>query len=117
MNHEKIRKALDKPMEIALYLSLEYGNIAVWERRMVNHDKHYNELPNGETREHPMTGFVRISEPITVSWTQTDEETMVQNAMGALDLEVQKIRTEMQAKLDQLEERRSQLLAITHQPA
>jgi hypothetical protein len=72
-------------------------------------------LPDGATREYVCTGYVRVSEPIDVTWTGIDDDSMIQNAVTSLDEEILKIRNETAKRIDEIEQRRSQFLALVHQ--
>lgn len=114
---KNLKEALSKPRKVAVYASLTMDNmVTVWEVNYLPYDEHWQSLPDGEKREHQVEGYVRISEPVEVSFTAVDNDSMVRNAVASIDEEERKLRSELNRKLAQLQDRRNQLLALTYQP-
>jgi flagellar basal body-associated protein FliL len=110
--------ALAKTRFVALYANMATeGWFTVFEVTYVNYDEHFQPLTDGQKREKPWEGYVRISEPVKVDFAATDDDTVVRNAVASLDEQERKLRAELGEKLAQLQDRRNQLLALTHSPA
>ena len=105
-----------KPRELALYASLTVDFTYVTEVSYSPLDEHYQPLPDGERRERPNEGFVRITAPVTINFVSVDDDEIMRNAVKSIDAEEQKLRSELHKKLVELQERKSQLLALTHEP-
>ena len=110
-----LKEQLDRPRAVALYTSLTMDFSYVTEVSYVRHDENYEPLPNGQKRERPLEGYVRVSQPVEINLLATDNDSMLQNAAASLDEEERKARNELEAKLVKIRDCRSQLLALTHQ--
>lgn len=114
---KNLDKALAKKRQIALYASMNVdGMFTVWEVDIVNYDENYQILPDGQTRERAIKGYVRVSELVEAEFSGVDNDTVVRNAVETLNEQERQIRAEFAQKLADLNEQRSQLLALTHQP-
>lgn len=111
-----IKGAIAKPRKVALYAQMsEHAWFAIFEVTYSDYDEHHTKLPDGERRERPMEGFVRISEPVTLKFTAIDDDAIVQKAVESLDAEERNAIEELNKKIAGIRERKSQLLALTHQ--
>lgn len=109
------KATIAKPRKIALYTHLEIDDfVCVQEVRYADYDKHFTPLPIGERREMSMEGWARISKPVDATFTSVESDEIVRNAVAAIDEQEQKLRSELGVKLAQLQDRRNQLLALTH---
>lgn len=61
-------------------------------------------------------GYVRISEYVDVEFPPLADAEMINNAIVALDRRREKIVDEFTDKLAEIDQQKSELLAITHQP-
>lgn len=106
-----------RPRKIALYKSLEgSGWFMVDEVRFSALDETYKLLPEGEKREQVMKGYVRVSDPIDVTFRPLADDSVIQKAVESLDyLEREAIR-ELNAKIAAIRSQKAQLLALTYQP-
>lgn len=111
------REAISKPREIALYTMTDSNSLLPLSVSYTHYDENFQPLPEGQQRESPISGFVRVSEPVTVQFAPIDNDTMVRNAVEALNAEERKTIDELNTKLAQIRERKQQLLALTHEPA
>jgi len=59
--------------------------------------------------------YIRISEPQTVTFTPLDHEVVLKLRLDALDREIESVRATAQATVDDLEDQKQRLLAITHE--
>jgi flagellar basal body-associated protein FliL len=109
------KEQIAKKRELALYASLTMDFSYVTEVTYSTLDEHYSPLPEGERRERPHEGYVRVTEPVTINFCAVDNDTVVRNAVASLDEEERKLRSELHKKLVELQERKSQLLALTHE--
>lgn len=111
-----IKAMVEEPREIALYSSMTTSNsYLVLGVYYVDYDEHYQPLPKGQRREQPKDGYVRVSEPMKVSFTAIDTDTLVRNAVESLNEQERKTIDELNQKLAEIREKRSQLLALTHE--
>jgi len=109
--------AMEKPRKVALYASLTINDFyAMYEVRDLDFDTHYQPLPEGQTRESPVEGWVRISEPAEVTFRPMSSDAVVRQAVESLEETERKVIDEMNQKLAQIRERKHQLLALTYQP-
>lgn len=113
---KNFKEEVSKPHFVALYGHLELNFVSVNEVRYVNYDEHYAPLPEGQTREMPCNGYVRLTEPVEVRFTAIDNDALVRNAVESLNEQERKVVEELNEKLAQIRERKNQLLALTHQP-
>lgn len=110
--------SLAKPREIALYAHLTIDNFfAVFELHYSSRDAQYTPLPDGERRETPFEGYVRISQPIKVDFVAINNDDVIRNAIESLNEQERKAVAELNKTLAQIRERKNQLLALTHQSA
>lgn len=110
------KELIARPRMIALYASLIIdGFIAIFEILYSNIDEHYDPLPEGERREYTRVDYVRISEPFEVTFSAVDNDSIVRNAVASLDEEERKLRSELGRKLAALQDRKNQLLSLTHE--
>lgn len=110
------QEELSKQREVALYACLTVNNFcAVYQVKYSLLDAHYQPLPNGQRREIPLDGWVRISEPVVVEFRGIDDDAVVRNAVESLNEQERKIVEELHDKLARIRERKYQLLALTHQ--
>lgn len=61
--------------------------------------------------------YVRISEPLTITFAPIADDSVIQNAIEMLNGMEQKARLELAQKLHHIDGQRAQFLALTHQPA
>jgi hypothetical protein len=113
---KNFKEEMGKPTKVAFYVDSKFGFTHVAAVRYETHDKHWNPLPEGELREVPLSGSVRISEPVEVTFRPIDDKAIVRNAVEAIDEEERKLYAELNRKLADLKERKNQLLALTYQP-
>lgn len=111
------KAAIAKCRTIALYTHLEIDDfVCVQEVRYVDYDEqHYTPLATGEKREMALAGWARVSEPIEATFTPTTSDEVVRSAVKAIEAEEQKLRSELGKSLARLQERKNQLLALTHE--
>ena len=108
--------ALANPRLLALYAHLTIDDyFAVLEVRYADYDERYQPLPEGTRREVSIEGYVRITEPVEVTFRGVDNNSIVRNAVASLDEEERKLRSELHKKLTAIQDRKNQLLALTHQ--
>lgn len=87
----------DKTYQIALGQNIEHGWFTVWVL--------------------PMPGnYVRVSKPVTITFSKDDNDEVVQEAMKAIDALEREARSELNRKLSEFADRRASLLALTYQP-
>ena len=60
--------------------------------------------------------YIRISEPLKISFESLKTNELIQTAVKAIDAQEQELRAELEKKLQQLRDFKSQLLALTYQP-
>lgn len=110
------KEAIAKPREVALYARMgEHTWISVFEVTYSQFDVRFQPLPEGQSRELTLDGYVRISDPVKMTFTSTDQDTMVRNAVETLNEEERKAVDELNKKIAAIREKKSQLLALTHQ--
>lgn len=111
--HEQIAR----PRKVALYSALNIpGFYMVWEVRYSAFDEQFAELPEGQNRELPIEGYVRVSAPIDLKFDAVATNEVVQNAVASLDAAERKAIAELNQKIAAIREQKAQLLALTHQP-
>lgn len=64
-----------------------------------------------------MDNYVRISEYVDVEFPELQDEIVIDKYLEALNRAEQAARVELQRKLDEIANQRSNLLALTHKPA
>src|SRR5262249_48031630 len=106
---------LGKKRMVALYAHLTSDYCVLFEVGYSHFDETGRPLPVGERRERPMTGYVRISEPVELSLRAITSDEMIQGAVAALDAEERKAIEQLNQTLANIRERKQQLLAITYQ--
>lgn len=112
---KNIKQIVSKARKVAIYTSMTMQDFhTVCEVIYVDYDEHYAPLPEGQLREYPKTGYVRISEPVEVSFAAIDDDTVVRNAVEALNEEERRTLDELNKKLSDIRGRKNQLLALTH---
>jgi len=111
------KELLVKPRKVALYASFDIDTALVLEINYSRYDEHYSLLPEGQMREKPIQGCVRISEPMEVTFQGIDNDEVIQKAVESLDAEERKAIEDLNAKIADIRERKSQLLALTHESA
>lgn len=94
----------DQVYRIALYKQIKYGWNAVFE---VSFD---------EDKETPHEDYVRIGEIIDVRFKKADSDTVIQNALAAIDKAEHEARMDLERKLATFREQRANFLALAHQP-
>lgn len=113
-----IKAVVEKPRTLAVYSSMTLNDFyMVSEVWYTDYDEHYDRLPDGQKREKPMEGYVRISEPVEVHFAAINQDEIVARAVESLNAEERKVIDELNQKLAQIREKRSQLLALTHEVA
>ncbi len=112
---QNIKESITRPREVALYSVTEGGSLLVLEVSYKKYDENFQPLPEDDRRECGISGFIRVSEPVKVTFTAIDNDMMVRNAVQSLNEEERKLIDELNTKLAQIRERKSQLLALTHQ--
>jgi hypothetical protein len=112
---DHFKAEIDKPHKVALYASMEHDWVMVWEVRYDAYDERYNKLPDGQMREIPREGYVRLTEPVDIKFTAITDDEMVQKAVESLNEEERKAIEALNAKIASIRDRKSQLLALTNQ--
>jgi len=111
-----VRQIVAKPRKVALYASMDMSEYyAVLEVMYVNYDEHLSPLPPGQLREYPKSSYVRISEPVEIQFTAIDNDEIVAKAVESLNESERKAIEELNATIAAFREKKSQLLALTHQ--
>lgn len=112
-----VKEELTRPRKVALYASLDSSWCYVAEVSYVKHDEHWDPLPDGEVRERPIKGFVRVSEPVDIHLQGLADDAMVQKAVESLDEAEREAIRELNTKIAAIRAQKAQLLALAHQPA
>jgi hypothetical protein len=113
-----IKAEVAKKRKVALYQRMDSDNwFTLWEVQYSDCDENYRPLPDGELREEPLEGYVRITEPVEVTFTAIGNDEIVAKAVEALNAEEQKVIRELNKKLADIRGRKNQLLALTHESA
>jgi len=111
-----VRQIVAKPRKVALYASMDMSDYyPVFEVTYVDYDEHYTPLEKGELREYPKERYVRISEPVEIQFTAVDNDEIVAKAVESLNESERKAIEELNATIAAFREKKSQLLALTHQ--
>lgn len=63
-----------------------------------------------------LPGYVQISEARDLQFSPLADDAVIQNAVAEIDATERALRNELARKLAELNERRAQLLSLTHQP-
>lgn len=100
---DKKDNPIDKVHAVALYRSIEHGWASVLQYF-------------GERDAEYHGSYVRISEPMELTFRPLADDTVIQNAIAALNAQEVKVRLECEKSLAQIREMKSNLLALTHQP-
>lgn len=114
---KEFKEQIANAREVAMYASMTMDDFVMvdWVR-YVDYDEHFQALPPGQTREVPPTNYVRITQPVAVKFTPITNEEVVACAMASLNEQERKTIDELNQKLAAIREKKSQLLALTHQP-
>lgn len=111
-----VKEAVAQPRTVALYAALDLTDYyTAMPVPYLNYDEHYAPLPEGSKREKSYDKFVRVSEPIELVFQPLANDSIVQKAVESIDEAERGLREELNKKIAALRERRSQLLALTHQ--
>lgn len=111
------KKELAKPREVALYAALDSDFCYVSCVSYEVYDEHWNPLPDGQRRERPIKGYVRVSEPFAIQFKPIADDTVVANAVASLDEAEREAIRELNNKIAAIRGQKAQLLALVHQPA
>lgn len=112
---KEMKEELAKPRTAALYASLDSSYCYVMEVIYTKLDERWDPLPNGEVREKPIKGYVRISEPIELTFRAVSDDAIVANAVKSLDEAEREALNELNTKIAAIRAQKAQLLALTHQ--
>lgn len=104
-----------QPRRVALYAWTEMEGVFVSDVSYVDYDEHYNRLPEGEERELTHASRIRLTDPIEVTFKPISNDEVVAKAVAMLDQQERIARGELEKKLSDIREKRSQLLALTLQ--
>jgi hypothetical protein len=113
---KNLKEELAKPRKVAIYASLDSDFCYVTDVRYSTLDEHYRPLPEGEVREQPMKGYVRISQPVAIEFRAISDDDVVANAIQSLDAAEREAINELNAKIAAIREQKAQFLALTHNP-
>jgi hypothetical protein len=112
-----VREIVSQPRVVALYASLTMDDFySIREVMYVTYDEHYRSLPEGQKREYPFEGYVRISEPVEIKLTPTNNDEIVARAVESLNEEERRAEADLNKKISGIREKKAQLLALTYQP-
>ena len=93
---------IEKPLKLAIYRNIEPGSLNNWEHI-------------GEAKTYDGIGtYVRVSDYVEAQFAPLKDDAVIQGALRALDAAELQVREELQRKLDQINDQRNQLKAITH---
>lgn len=112
---KNLKEEVAKTRKVALYASFDSEFYMVDEVRYVTYDENGRQLPDGEKRERPMKGYVRITEPASIKFSAIEGDEIIGKAVESLNETEREILLEMEQKLARIREQRGQLLALTHQ--
>jgi hypothetical protein len=112
---KNMQEEISRSRKVALFKSLDSDYYMIDEFRLTSFDENYRPLPNGEERERIIKGYVRISEPIEVSFSSMASDSIIQKAVESLDALEADARRELNEKIAAIREQKSQLLALTYQ--
>ena len=59
--------------------------------------------------------YVRITEPVTVTFESRKHDDVLCDRIACLDEEIKDVRAEAQAKVNDLEDQKQRLMALTHE--
>lgn len=111
-----VREAVSKPRTVALYTSMTREDYySVMEVMYVNYDERHQLLSEGQKREYPFEGYVRISEPLEIQFSAISNDEMIAKAVESLNEEERKVIDELNRKIAGIREKKSQLLALTYE--
>lgn len=110
------KEELARPRKLALYAALDGTFCYVTDVRYVKHDERWNPLPDGQEREQPVKGYVRVSVPVEVQFVAITDDSIVSNAVASLDEAEREAIRELNEKIAAIRSQKAQLLALTHQP-
>lgn len=97
-----IKEIFEKPRQVALYQDPKYGHV-------------YVGMSYGEDDARYHGGDIRISEFLDVRFNPMPQDELVRTAVAALDAAELKVRTDMQQQINEIRERKQQLLALTNE--
>jgi hypothetical protein len=60
--------------------------------------------------------YVRVTEPVEVTFTPLPDEVVLEGRVKAIDNEITKTRAELTQRINDLTDQKNRLLAITHEP-
>jgi hypothetical protein len=92
----------DKPVKVALFRELRFGWFTVFE---------FNEHTDGN-----MNDYVRVSEPIEVTFAERTRDEVIRSALAVFDSKEQELYAKCQREVDELHERKKELLTLTFKP-
>lgn len=111
-----MKEVVARPRKVALYCSLTLNDYyPIQEVEYSRFDEQYNPLPEGQLRERIDKDCIRISEPIEIQFVGLESEQMATAATESLNQQERDLTEEFAKKLANVREKRSQLLALTHQ--
>lgn len=96
-----------KALKLAVYRNMEPGTL--------NGFEHIGRCDLYES-DFPSNTYTRISEQAEVTFHPLKDDTVIQNALRALDAAELKARENLQRALDAISDQRAQLQALTHKP-
>ena len=59
--------------------------------------------------------YVRVSEPMEITLTPLDDETVLKARVDSIDNQIETVRAELTRKVNDLTDQKQRLLAITHE--
>lgn len=114
-----MKEKIDDVRKLALYQYFG-SNDCTWYSVMEVHystrDKHHQALPDGEVREIPVENYARVSDVIEIKFSPLSDDACIQQAVAALDEAERKAIANLNAALMSIRDRKSRLLALSHQP-
>lgn len=110
------KEEIVRPRKVALYKSLDSSWFMLDEVQQTTLDENYRPLPDGETRERTIKGYVRVSEPVEITLAPLADDSIVQKAVESLDALERDAYRELNEKIAAIRSQKAQLLALTHQP-
>jgi hypothetical protein len=112
-----LKEQIARPRKVALYASLTITEFyMLWEVHYTDVDERYDRLPDGQKREVPHDGYVRVSEPIDLNFKAVSSDEVVRNAVASLDEQERQAIADLNTKLAAIRGQKAQILALTHQP-
>lgn len=112
------REVAETPYEIAVYAPMDTGlGVLILNVPRSTFDEHGIPLREGQMRERPYTGLVRISEPQTIKFKAVANDEIAGHAVEALNAEERKLIEELNQKIAAIREKKAQLFALGHEKA